>query len=110
MLGQQHTFVDDGATRQAGDVEDLRSIAGTFDVFLGQATDDEQLALEVKAGAEVGQAWAAADEYLTHDRLTGGGRRPQRAIVGRHIAPAEEHLPFGGHQVSQGLLAHHPPR
>ncbi len=76
---------------------------------LGQTADDEQLALEVEAVAKVGQVGAAADERLAHDRLAGGGRRPQVAVVGRHVAPAEERLPFGAHKGGEVSFAGGPP-
>ena len=53
-----------------------------------------QLALEPGASLGIGHVTRGADEELLKDRLRGAGAVADQAIVGRHIAPPEEALPF----------------
>ena len=64
--------------------------------------DDEQLALE---GVGVGAAIAAADKDLANHRLDGLDAIAEIAVVHRHVAPAEQLLPFVADRPFDGLGA-----
>ena len=93
LHGHQHTFVDAGLERQAGDVEELAAshLAGEADDIRRALADDVELALE---GHVVAELRVAANEDLPHARLAGLGRLANHGIIRRHRAPAEQRLPF----------------
>ena len=99
----QHAFVDQGLTRQAGHIEKFpaRHVA-VADRVGDLAPDDVQLALK---GHVVRQIGAAADKNLADERLTRSGRLAQLAIVGWHIAPAQDGLALGPHDRLKALFA-----
>ena len=66
--------------------------------------DDVELALE---RVLVDVAAAAADEHLADHRLDFLGAHGQAAVVGRHVAPAEQDLAFGDDRALDLLLARH---
>ena len=69
----------------------------------GRLADHIQLALERIGHHHVR---AAADEDLADHRFLGAHRRRHRHLgVGRHIAPAEDHLAFGSYRALDLLLA-----
>ena len=99
LLGGQHALVDQRPRRQADDVEelplgDLERVNGVLDAL----ADHEQLALERRVALarnrRRGQSGTAADEDLPEHRLDRHRARTERAVVGRHLAPADEALPF----------------
>ena len=69
--------------------------------------DDVELALERVLVHVVGPA---GDEHLADDRLDLLGALGQAAVVGRHVAPAEQDLPLAGDRALDLLLAGHPRR
>ena len=46
---------------------------------------------------------AAADQHLLERRFTGLRRGPNRAVIDRHRAPAQQGLPFFGDDAREGL-------
>ena len=66
--------------------------------MLDALADHEQLALERRVALarnrRRGQSGTAADEDLPEHRLDRNRARTERAVVGRHLAPADEALPF----------------
>ena len=73
---------------------------------LEASPDDIQLALEPHAGVGAVQAGIAADEHLPDDRLDGNRARPDLPVVGWHVAPAEQVLPFLGDEPLEKPLGH----
>ena len=73
----------------------------------GALADHVELALQ-RILFEV--AHAAADEHLANHRLDFLGALGESAVVGGHIAPAQEHLAFGRDCPLYFLLAGHPGR
>ena len=104
LIGQQQTFVDDGAAAHAGHVVlfavlELERLNGRT----GRFTDHIELALQRVLHDDIG---TAANEHLTNDRLFGAHTRRHRHLgVDRHIAPAQQHLAFGGNGALHFLLA-----
>jgi len=106
LIGVEHPLVDDGPRRQARDVE-VRLLRDVEPPHLvpRAAPDDVELALE---GVRVGQrrvVRVAPNEELLDHRLRPDRGRPDHAVVGRHLAPAEERLPLGGHDLLEQVLA-----
>ena len=102
LLGQQHAFVDERLHRQARDIPRLGTGDGRgADIVVGALADDEELALEIKVGGDIG---AAADEDLTHERFARLGRLAEALVVGGHGAPAEKHLALGLHHLLEHFL------
>ena len=103
LVAVEHPLVDDGARRQAGDVEvrllgDVQPPHG-----VPRAPPDHvKLALERVVVGDVG---AAADEELLDDRLRSLRGLAEHAVVGRHLAPAEEGLPLVAHDLLEQVLA-----
>src|SRR5947209_13697764 len=93
---EQQALVDDGARREGWDVEIREAgqvaLSGELEQrVLGLLADREDLALE---RVLVGRARSTSDDRLADDRhgLEHGRAKPSR--VGRHFAPAEQHLAF----------------
>ncbi len=108
LLGEQHPLVDEGLVREARKVPVLRAVDGRgADLAVGALPDDVELALEFRFVAHAG---AAPDEYLADERLAGARGLPERAVVHRHRAPAEDDLPFGLDDVLEDLDQPPPPR
>ena len=108
LVGVQHPLVDDGARREARDVEGVpprQRRAG--DRLLGEAADHEELPLERVPRL---RPFPAADEELPDDGLARAGRRAERGAVGRDVAPAEEPLPLRGDDLLEPALAGLPAR
>ena len=102
LLGGEHAFVDECLHRQARDVPVLRAgQRGCADVGVGALADDVELALEREI---VGDAGAAADEDLPHERLARTRGVAERCAVGRDRAPAEDDLTLGLDQLLETLL------
>ena len=104
LIGQQQPFVDDGATRHAGHVVlgAVRQLQAG-DAGRGRFADDVQLALQ-RIGHQ--HITAPANEHLADDRLAQAhGRRHGQRGIHRHIAPAQQHLAFGGNGAFQLLHA-----
>ena len=108
LLGEQHALVDEGLVRQAAQVPVLGAVDGRgADLAVGALPDDVELALEFRF---IAHARAAPDEYLADERLAGARGLPERAVVHRHRAPAEDDLPFGLDDVLEDLDQPPPPR
>ena len=54
-------------------------------------------------GVSAGEGRPAADEHLREPRLDGDRARPDEAVVGRHVAPAEQRLTFFGDDAFEQL-------
>ena len=99
LAGGQHALVDQRARRQADHVEELapRQIERVHRV-LHPLADDEQLPLErripLSRGPRRGHRRPAADQDLPEHRLHRHRARAERAVVGRHVAPPDDPLPF----------------
>src|SRR5438093_1600263 len=80
--------------------------AARIGLVLDALADHVQLALEagriIISGAC--RRRAARDENLFEDRLDRRRARSNRAVVGRHVAPPEQVLPFLGHDPHHQLL------
>ena len=89
LVGQEHALVDDGAARHrhriiAGEA----AVAALIDCLRNRLAQDVKPALEFLVVLDMR---AAADEHL---HMGGLGRLDgfaERGIVGRHVAPAEQH-------------------
>ena len=94
LLGREHSLIDQGAARQAREVEVLVIVEPrVFDLFFKPLADDIELPLEPIGVADRA---AAADEGVPHHRLDRPGALAQRAGVGLDAPPAEKLLPFLG--------------
>ena len=96
LVGDQHALVDERVRREAGDVEELplRQLEGV-DRDLDPFADDVELPLEPRVRRDArADPGLAADEDLPEDGFHRDGRRPQQAVVGRDVAPAEHPLAF----------------
>ena len=85
LVGAQQSLVDDGLRGEAGDVE----LAARGDIGGGDGALDEAAQQKERALERVGREAAARDEELA-DRRHGAPRDlAERALVDRHVAPAE---------------------
>ncbi len=92
LVGEEHALVDDGPARQrhrviAGEA----AVAAQIDRLRNRLAQDVEPALEILLVLDL---LAAADEHL---HVRGFGRLDglaERAIVGRHVAPAEQYQSF----------------
>ena len=108
LVGEEHALVDHGAARQrhriiAGEA----AVAALIDRLRDRLAQDVEPALEFVLGLDV---LAAADEHL---HVGGFGRLDgfaERGIVGRHVAPAEQHQSFGLDLVGDDALDDFAPR
>ena len=106
LMSEQHPLVDDGARRQRRDVEFLAvAQPHRLDRVAGALADHVELALQ-RILVEI--AHAAADEHLADYRLDFLCAFGQAAVVGGHVAPAEQHLAFRQDRALDFLLARHP--
>jgi hypothetical protein len=104
LIGAEHPLVDDGARRQAGDVEvRLLGHVEAPHLVARAAPDDVQLPFERVVVA--GQRRVAADEQLLDHRLRPLRAGTDHAVVGRDLAPAEERLPLVVHHLLEQVLA-----
>ena len=99
LIRDQHALVDERPRREADDVERARARDGQrIDGVFEPLANDVQLALERRVTfgrrARRGQAGATTDEHLLEHRLDGDRARADVPIVGRHVAPADQALPF----------------
>ena len=92
----QHPLVDERAGGQA------RHDEGRAGGELGDPPDHVELALERILVA--GQIGRGADEELADVRHDGERRAADVCGLDRHVAPAEQHLPFGGDRLLDELL------
>ncbi len=92
LPGGEHPLVHERPVRQARHIEDtaLHEV-GAANRLLDPFANDVQLALE---GVVVAQAVVAADEHLADGRLGVLGGFAERGMIRRHVAPAEQRLPF----------------
>ena len=89
---REHALVGQRAGGEARDVEVPGVVdAAGADGRLEALPDDVQLALE---GGHVGRVGAGREEHMVHHRLDRARRLAEAAVLGRHAAPAEEHLSF----------------
>ena len=91
LVGGQHSLVDHGAVRHAGDVELLARPQSAVDPVLQHLADDVEPALERLV---VVHAAAAADVELADVRLHRARGAAQGSRIGGQVAPAEQHLPM----------------
>ena len=108
LVGEEHALVDHGAARhRARVIAGHAAVAALIDRLRDRLAQDVEPALELVLG--LGRA-VAADEDL---HVIGLGRLhgdAERGIVGRHVAPAEQHHAFGLDLVGDDALDHLPPR
>ena len=108
LVREQHALVDDRARRHRRDVELLAvAQAQRLDRVAGALADHVELALQ-RILVEI--AHAAADEHLADHRLDLLRALGQPAVVGGHVAPAQQHLAFRDDRALDFLLARHPRR
>ena len=104
LVGRQHALVDQRPRREAGHVE-RTAIRQRHRVHrvLDALPDDVELPLEAHVGVRVRRLGVerrtAANKQLAKIRLDRDGARPEGRIVCRHIAPAEDTLPFLGNDL-----------
>ncbi len=102
LLRGEHALVDHRPARHRADVEPLAALEiAVADAVGGDAVDHVELALEFH---DIGHVGAAADERLSHQRLTGGRGLAQHAVVDRHGAPTEERQTLLLHDLLEDLL------
>ncbi len=88
LSGEQHALVDEGARREAREVDDVgaeETLATDFGA--GALAHDVELALKGELAGELG---GAADEDLADGGLAGFGGFAKVGVVGGDAAPAEE--------------------
>jgi len=95
----QHSFVNNRAAREAGWIP-VWVYLGRTDGGVRSLADDVELPLKSQVVSEI---WGALDENLLHERFTRFRRIAQRRIVRRHIAPAQNLLPFLSHDCFKNL-------
>ncbi len=92
LVGEEHALVDHGAARHRHRViAGQAAVAALIDRLRDRLAQDVELALEFVVGLDRA---VAADEHL---HVRGLGRLDgfaERGIVGRHVAPAEQHQSF----------------
>ncbi len=104
LVREQHPLVDERSRRHRGNVE-LLAVAKLerLDRVAGFLADDVELALErvlVHRGS-------ARDEHLADDGLDFLRAQRQSGVVGRHVAPAEQHLALARDRALDLLHARH---
>jgi hypothetical protein len=88
LVGEEHALVDHGAARQRHDVVVGKPpLAPAIDHVRDHLAQDVELALELVLRLD---RWTARDEHLHVERLGRLHRFPERGIVVRHLAPAEQ--------------------
>ena len=108
LVGVQHPLVDQRPRGEAAHVEvpapgDRRAADG----FLDEPADDVELSFERVA---LGGRFTPRDEELPDDGLAGARGRPERRVVGRDVAPAEDGLPLLADDLFEAPLARLPAR
>ena len=107
LVGEEHALVDHGAARhRARVIARHAAVAALIDRLRDRLAQDVELALEFVLAL---RAAVAADEDL---HVIGLGRLDgdaERGVVGRHVAPAEQHHAFGLDLVGDDALDHLPP-
>ena len=109
LPGREHALVDQRVARQADDVEELLRVGGHLVAelvhgVLDALADDVQLPFESPPRLASSRrrrrsrdlAALEAMKIWRNTRLDRDRARADRAVVGRHVAPAEEHLAFFG--------------
>ena len=108
LVGVQHPLVDERPRGEAGHVEvHAPGYRRAADGFLHEPADDVELSFERVA---LGGRFTPRDEELPDDGLAGAGGRPERRVVGRDVAPAEDGLPFFPDDPFEVFLARLPAR
>ena len=103
LAGREHSLVDQGPAREAGEVEVLVIVEpGLLDLGLEPLADHVELALE---GVGVLDPRAPAHQGVEHLRLDGPGAGAQRGVVGRERPPAQEGLALLGDDLLEDLHA-----
>ncbi len=107
LVGEEHALVDHGAARQrARVIAGHAAVAALIDRLRDRLAQDVELALELLVG--LGNA-VAADEDLHVSGFGRLDRGAERRIVGRHVAPAEQHHAFAPDLLGDDALDHLPP-
>ena len=90
---RQHPLVHEGLTGKAWEVDGFAAravLTGPFGAELVFST----FAHHVGAAFQI-HAGGAGDEHLTEGRHRVAGQRPERGVVGRHVAPPDDVQPLG---------------
>ncbi len=107
LVGQEHALVDDGA---AGDrhriVAGKPALLACIDRIRHRLAQDVEPALELLLVLDL---LAATDEYLQVHGFGRLHRLPERRIVGRHLAPAEERHALALDHLGIDVADHLPP-
>ena len=96
LTRREHALVGQRVRRQADDVEEAareRIDLERVDRVLDSLANDVQLALEDARDRAV-RRHCRANEHMLEDGLRRAGARADHGVVGRHIAPADQALPF----------------
>ena len=103
LVGGQHALVDQRPRRQADDVEELRgpAIVERVDGVLDRACGSRTACARTPRPARAGRAGAASpgrgrSRSAGTPAATATALGPSGAVVGRHVAPADQPLPFLG--------------
>ena len=108
LVGEEHALVDHGAARQRDRIiAGEPAFAALIDRLRDRLAQDVEPSLELVLGL---RRAVAADEHL---HVVGFGRLDgfaERSVVGRHVAPAEQHQAFFLDLFGDDALDHLPPR
>ncbi len=92
LVGQEHALVDHGAARhRARIIAGEAAVAALIDRLRDRLAQDVEPALEIVLGL---RRAVAADEHLHVGRFGRLHGFAERGVVGRHVAPAEQHQAF----------------
>ena len=107
LVGEEHALVDDGAAgHRRRIITGESAVAAQIDRLRDRLAQDVEPAFEVVLALH---GVIAADEYLHAGRLGRLDGFAERGIVGRHIAPAEQHQPFLLYLFGDDALDHFAP-
>ncbi len=108
LVGEEHALVDHGAARHRHRIiTGKAAVAALIDRLRDRLAQDVEPALEFVFGF---RGTIAADEHLHMVRFGRLYGLAQRRIVGRHVAPAEQHQPFIADLVGDDALDDVAPR
>src|SRR5258708_22034659 len=102
LIGREHTFVNDGAGRKAGDIEHAALVNSTPRPLADSLSNHIELALKSRL---VRKPSISSNKNLPDYRLRSSGCRPKPRIFRSHGAPTEYALAFIPHDPFKQSLA-----